>query len=66
MFKIDDKGDTKFREFEHGGHRKIEAESEKKPDVGPSETGAEADPEKFCYNDTCEIDFEQIKEGENV
>ena len=31
--------------------------------------GAEADPEKFCNNDTCEIDFEVIKEtqeAENV
>jgi len=24
--------------------------------------GAEADPEKFCNNDTCEIDLEAIKE----
>ena len=28
--------------------------------------GAEADPEKFCNNDTCEIDFEQIKETQEA
>ena len=28
--------------------------------------GAEAEVEKFCNNDTCEIDLEQIKELENA
>ena len=28
--------------------------------------GAEAEVEKFCNNDTCEIDLEQIKETQNV
>jgi hypothetical protein len=28
--------------------------------------GAEAEVEKFCNNDTCEIDFEQIKETQEV
>ena len=28
--------------------------------------GNEAEVEKFCNNDTCEIDFEQIKETQEV
>ena len=28
--------------------------------------GAEAEVEKFCNNDTCEIDFEAIKETQEV
>ena len=28
--------------------------------------GAEAEVEKFCNNDTCEIDFNEIKETQEV
>ena len=28
--------------------------------------GAEAEVEKFCNNDTCEIDFEAIKESQEL
>ena len=28
--------------------------------------GAEADPEKFCNNDTCEIDFEALKKKKDL
>ena len=30
--------------------------------AAPQVKGAEAEIEKFCNNDTCEIDFEEIKE----
>ena len=34
--------------------------------AGPQVKGAEAEVEKFCNNDTCEIDFEAIKETQEL